>query len=76
MSNTLSEILKKYDNRNFKCIEYRTFTTVDGKATDTLIGMAAYKNKMLISLDGDSYHLNDQIAKHELFQDDWLIVWQ
>lgn len=73
---TLKEVLKNYDNKDFKCIEYRTKAPVGCKEDYILIGMAAYKNKMLISLDGDSYHLNDEVERYELFQDDWLVVWQ
>lgn len=72
---TLSDVLKQYDNRDFSVIEYRAITTIQEKDTDVLGGMAAYKNKMLLSLDGDSYHLNDEIVKHELYRDDWLVVY-
>lgn len=67
---TLSEVLKKYDNRDFSVIEYRS------SEKDILVGMAAYKNKMLVSLDGDSYHLNDEIERYTLYKNDWLVVWE
>lgn len=72
---TLNDALKKYNNRDFKCIEYRTNTPSGSPEKDMLAGMAAYKNKMLVSLDGDVYHLSDEIDRYELFQDDWLVVW-
>ena len=72
---TLNDVLKKYNNKNFKCIEYRTNTPPGSPEKDMLAGMAAYKNKMLVSLDGDTYHLSDEIDRYELFQDDWLVVW-
>lgn len=73
---TLSEVLKKFNNRDFNAIEYRTIASIDSDDVDLFIGMAAYKNKMLKSLDGDYYSLNDQIVKYELFQDDWLVVYK
>lgn len=72
---TLSEVLKEFDNRDFSLIEYRTITSIDSDDVDILTGTAAYKNKMLMSLDGDSYHLSDKISKYELYRDDWLVVW-
>lgn len=73
---TLSDVLKQYGNRDFSVIEYRAITTIQEKDTDVLGGMAAYKNKMLLSLDGDSYHLNDEIIKHKLYRNDWLVVYR
>lgn len=72
---TLSEVLKQYNNKDFDAIEYRYMTTDDSNSVDNLAGFAAYKNKMLISLDGDTYHLSDNIIKHELYQENWLVVW-
>ena len=72
---TLSEVLKQYNNKDFDAIEYRYMTTDDSSRVDNLAGFAAYKNKMLISLDGDTYHLSDNIIKHELYQENWLVVW-
>lgn len=71
----LSDVLKLYGNRNFDAIEYRHIKSVDSDDVDVLYGFAAYKNKMLISVDGDSYHLNDQVIKHELYKPNWLVVW-
>lgn len=73
---TLSDVLKEYGNRDFNVIEYRKVWSVDSDDVDGLDGMAQYKNKMLISLDGDSYHLNDEIINHKLFKEDWLVVWR
>ena len=68
---TLSELLKSY-NKDFNIVEYRKYSNGE----DGLLGMAKYVNKILISLDGGKYHLNDKIAKHELVRDDWLVVWK
>lgn len=72
---TLKEVLKKFNNKNFDMIEYRGRTHVDGKEKEYLVGFASYKDKMLISLDGDNYHLDDKISKYELYKDNWLVVW-
>ena len=69
---TLSEVLKKYNNEDFDAIEYRHIKSID---SDDVYGFAAYKNKMLMSVDGNSYHLNDQIIKYELYKPNWLVVW-
>lgn len=72
---TLSEVLKSYGNKDFDAIEYRHIRSIDSDDVDTLCGFAAYKNKMLMSVDGDDYHLNDNIIRHELYKENWLIVW-
>ena len=72
---TLSEVLRKYD-RDFSVVEIRKVLSIGSNGIDNLLGMAKYHNKMLISLDGGKYHLNDQVVKDELFRDDWLIVWR
>ena len=72
---TLSEALQEYDNRDFTVIEYRTYKNTDSDYLDVTMGFAKYKNKMLQSLDGNKHHLSDEILKHKLFRDDWLIVW-
>ena len=72
---TLSEVLRLY-NKEFDVIEYRKIISVDSDDVDVLSGMASYKNKMLISLDGDTYSLNDEIIKHELYKNNWLVVWE
>lgn len=68
---TLSDILKNFKSKDFDVIEYRSKI----KEGDILVGMASYKNKMLISLDGDTYCLRDEIEKYELYKDNWLVVW-
>lgn len=72
---TLSDVLKQYGNRDFTAIEYRHVKSIDSDDVDILYGFAAYKNKMLMSVDGDSYHLSDNIIRHELYKDNWLVVW-
>lgn len=72
---TLSDILKSFKNKDFDVIEYRTNAPANSKEKDILSGMAAYKNKMLVSLDGDTYHLSDVIEKYELYREGWLVVW-
>ena len=75
MHMTLSEILKEFNNKDFRVIEYRKVYNTDSGETESLVGMAQYKNKMLMSLDGDSYHLSDKLSRYELYEDDWLVVW-
>lgn len=72
---TLSDVLRKYDNRDFDAIEYRHIKSIDSDDVDVLCGFATYRNKMLMSVDGDTYHLSDQILKHELYKSNWLVVW-
>lgn len=72
---TLSDVLKKYNNQDFDAIEYRHIKSIDSDDVDVLYGFAAYKNKMLMSVDGDSYHLSDNILKYELYKENWLVVW-
>lgn len=67
---TLSEVLKKFGNKNC-VIEYRSIIN----NTDAFCGMARYINKMLVSCDGDTYHLSDEVIKYEWFKDDWLVIW-
>lgn len=68
----LSEVLKQYDNKDFNVIEYRS---IDSDDVSTFNGMAQYKNKMLVSLDGDSYRLSDEVIKYEIYKDGWLVVY-
>ena len=65
----LKDVLNQLDNRNFPVIEYRS-----GNG-DYAVGFCKYINKGLVSVDGDSYSLNDNITKYELYRDDWLVVW-
>ena len=73
---TLSDVLKEFGNRDFEVIEYRKVYSIDSDDVDALGGFAAYKNKSLLSMDGDNYHLNDQISKYELYKPNWLVVWR
>ncbi len=73
---TLGEILKEYDNRDFSVIEYRSIISVDSDDVDTLYGFCCYKNGELLNVDGDNYSLDDEIVNHELYKNDWLVVWQ
>lgn len=72
---TLSEVLKEYNNKDFDVIEYRHIKSIDSDDVDVLYGFAAYKNKMLMSVDGNNYHLSDNIIRHELYKNNWLVVW-
>ena len=47
----------------------------DPNDVGTTTGFARYKNKMLQSLDTNSHHLSDEVKRHKLFRDDWLIIW-
>ena len=71
---SLSEVLNEY-NRDFVVIEYRQIRSIDSDDVGLTTGFARYKNKMLQSLDDAPHHLSDEIKNHELFRDDWLIVW-
>lgn len=64
----LEDIVRGYD---FSYISYRTYLP-DG--TDCFIGCCKYINDELISLDGDTYSLKDQILKYEI-DDNELTVW-
>ena len=72
---TLSEVLKEYNNKDFDAIEYRHIKSIDSDDVEVLCGFAAYKNKMLMSVDGGNYHLSDNIIRHKLYRDNWLVVW-
>lgn len=71
----LKDVLNEFCNRDFQVIEYRSIRSIDSDDVDYLIGFCKYINCGLISVDGDSYSLNDPVAKYELYRDDWLIVW-
>ena len=72
---TLSEVLRGFNNKDWDAIEYRHIKSIDSDDVDVLYGFAAYKNKMLMSVDGDTYHLSDKILKYEVYKDNWLVVW-
>ena len=77
MRKTLEEIikdgkLKKYDPLT---IEYRTWAR---DKSDILAGYCKYTSGKLISMDGDNYYLNDEMADYEFQINDGkplLTVW-
>ena len=71
----LKDVLNEFCNRDFQVIEYRSVRSIDSDDVDYLIGFCKYINCGLVSVDGDSYSLNDPVAKYELYRDDWLVVW-
>lgn len=74
---TLREILNGTNNIN---IMYRTNSPIP-EEEDMLFGYCKYENGKLISIDGDSYSLDDMISKYEFVESDEhknsidLIVW-
>lgn len=70
----LKDILQEY-NRDFSVIEYRAIISIDSDDVDGLLGFCCYKNGEVITLDNDTYSEDDKIIKHELYKDDWLVVW-
>lgn len=72
---TLSDVLKELGGKDWDAIEYRKVRSIDSDDVDYLYGFAAYKNKMLVSVDGDTYHLSDKILKYEVYKEDWLVVY-
>lgn len=72
---TLGDVLQEYDNRDFTIIEYRVIISIDSDDVDGIAGFCSYLNNELITLDNDTYSLDDEIVKHELYKDDWLVVW-
>lgn len=71
----LKDVLNEFCNRDFQVIEYRSVRSIDSDDVDYLIGFCKYINHGLVSVDGDSYSLNDQVEKYDLYRDDWLVVW-
>lgn len=71
----LEEVLQEYDNHDFNVIEYRTIISIDSDDVDELVGFCCYKNGELITLDNDTYSLDDVVVRHELYKEDWLVVW-
>ena len=71
----LADVLKECGNKDFDMIEYRSIQSIDSDDVDTFMGLASYKNKMLVSLDGDSYYLSDNVVKYEVYRPNWLIVY-
>lgn len=68
-------ILKDVLNKPYEYITYRTIINIDGVPSDEFIGCCKYDGKNLISLDGDTYSLEDEIEKYKI-RDDELIVWE
>lgn len=77
MRRKLGEIIKGIKKKYTPLtIEYRTWAQ---DKSDVLAGYCKYENGKLISLDGDNYSLNDEIADYEfIITDDGkplLTVW-
>lgn len=77
MKKTLEEIIKSNGYKKYDplTIEYRTWA---GDKSDILAGYCKYTSGKLISMDGDSYYLNDEIADYEFQINDGkplLTVW-
>lgn len=74
---TLKEILSCYDNKNFETIECRcVWYDENDEFFDELFGFCQYKNGELISLDGDSYSLDDLYIMSEERENGWLTVYE
>ena len=72
----LREILQRI-NRDIPFISYRTFVSLNtDDDTDIFAGACEYKDGEIISLDGDSYSLEDEISAYEYDkQNNILAVW-
>ena len=74
---TLKDVLTERQLNNIN-IMYRTNSPVDWEE-DMLVGYCRYEEGKLISLDNDSYSLEDCIVKHEMDIDnkgnEYLVVW-
>ena len=57
---TVKDAIEKTGFR-FGHIEYRTNAVIDGEEQNIFAGLCSYDGEKLISLDGDSYSLDDQI---------------
>ena len=53
----------------YRCNEPKRF------GGDMLFGHCYWTGEELISGDGDSYYLDDEIEKFEMLESDYLIVW-
>lgn len=63
---TLKEIVK---GKNYPLIECRLlFTDATGDEQDVFAGYCAYQNEQLVSLDNDSYSLDDEYVKYKEFE--------
>lgn len=71
---TIGELLDKCQ-RDFEVIEFRHVISIDSDDVDVLYGFCSYHNGELISLDNDSYSIEDKIKKYILYKDNWLVIW-
>lgn len=67
------KLINIIDGKTIETIMYRTNSPFNDRE-DMLVGYCAYLDEELISLDGDSYSLDDEIEKYK-WEDDMLIVW-
>lgn len=77
---TLKDIIEKLGNKNYDFIEVRCrWTDKNGQMQDIFFGGCSYKDGVLISLDGDTYSLNDLYDDYKEFTNDGktcLTVWE
>ena len=69
---SLREIIEKLGGKSYKFIECRCkWTDEKSKEHDDFFGCCSYdsKNKVLSSLDGDSYSLDNKYAEYEEWTD-------
>lgn len=57
------------NGHNYKVIEYRVILPERFGGDSIFTGKCQYINGNLISLDGDSYSLEDEIIEYELYHD-------
>lgn len=72
---TVSDILKDHGQKDC-VIEFRSIISIDSDDVSAFGGMARYVNKMLVSCDGDTYHLSDEVSNYKWFRDDWLVIYR
>lgn len=68
---TLKEIIDKIGLKTIPTINYyTTFDNCDGHPIENFFtGIAAYENGELVSVDGNSYDINEKIIKYDLDTD-------
>ena len=54
----------------------RCFHSEGGETEDVLIGFCSWDGTKLVSLDGDSYRLDDKVDKYEFHEDGSLTYWE
>lgn len=69
---TIKDILTKTP---IECISVRCNAPDDYGQDDMLFGYCAWDGENLISLDGDSYELDDEITKYEFDESGNLTYW-